>query len=124
MSDTIRVSNKGAPLQKHWQQNKMENNNLDIQIETNNDAAQNPAKKSVIGVVVNSLKRSTAEQHKKDVAAFNEVKRKSSEDFEKNRGKNTYAKAKADFKENHEKATAPNPDFEEFKDAIKSKFKK
>lgn len=119
-------------------------------------------KKSVTKVVIDSLKRSTARQHGKDKASFEEnrgknsfarAKEQAAGNFEKNRGKNSletnkgansFARAKEQAAENwekgqfknslagakeqaaarHAKATEPNPDFEEFKDAVKSKFTK
>jgi len=50
------------------------------------------------------MKESAKLQHEVDKANFNAVKAESRANFEENRGKNTFAKAKADAKENWEAA--------------------
>jgi len=48
------------------------------------------------------MKESAKSQHEVDKANFNAVKAESRANFEENRGRNTFAKAKADAKENWE----------------------
>lgn len=50
------------------------------------------------------MKESAKAQHEVDKAEFNAVKAESKANFEENRGKNTFRKAKADAKENWDKA--------------------
>ena len=50
------------------------------------------------------MKESAKEQHKVDKANFEAAKAESKANFEKNRGRNTYAKAKADAKRNWDDA--------------------
>lgn len=52
----------------------------------------------------NDMKESAKSQHEVDKANFNAVKAESRANFEENRGHNTFAKAKADAKENWENA--------------------
>jgi len=52
----------------------------------------------------NDMKESAKAQHEVDKANFNAVKAESRANFEENRGKNTFAKAKADAKANWEDA--------------------
>ena len=60
--------------------------------------------KDFFGKAFKDMKDSAKAQHEVDKANFNAVKAESKANFEENRGRNTFAKAKADAKGNWEAA--------------------
>ena len=70
------------------------------------------------------MKESAKKQHEVDKANFNAVKAESRANFEENRGKNTFAKAKADAKASWEAAKmSPKERQEEIKEEQQKQIK-